>query len=124
MKIRGCKVFAKGSNSDYQCGTSADCRMQWVGIALPCETKSISCGYYHTMIITENDLIYACGSNSDGQIGIESEPDEYNKFSRVTAEEKYFANVECGGYYSMILTENGDLYAWGKVHTSKIATNC
>jgi alpha-tubulin suppressor-like RCC1 family protein len=34
--------------------------------------KSISCGYYHSMVLNENGEVYAFGRNDKGQLGLVS----------------------------------------------------
>lgn len=37
--------------------------------------KSVACGAYHTMFITEKRKVYAFGQNLDGQLALDNTPD-------------------------------------------------
>jgi alpha-tubulin suppressor-like RCC1 family protein len=112
---------------------------------------SVTCGGYHTMILTKNGELYACGDNQYGQLGLGKEDKvlsagnifdilgkgnilnilgDINKRSvftkvkvpNVNCEQNLHSrqifgpnviSVTCGGYHTMILTNNGELYACG-----------
>jgi len=41
-------------------------------LELPFRVKFIECGAYHTMAISSENLVFACGLNASGQLGIPS----------------------------------------------------
>jgi len=67
--------------------------------------KDISCGDYHTILLTDNGNIYGFGSNKYGQLGIDNYDEDIIyptklKFSNVLS-------ICCGDNHSMINTEEG-----------------
>lgn len=83
---------------------------------------SVSCGTAHTMVLTENGLIYAFGSNESGQLGCNVE-----KFTFKPTQVQFFNNipvskVECGSYFTMVISENGSVYAFGQNNNGQLGT--
>jgi len=76
--------------------------------------KAISAGPSFALAIAENGDLYAWGHNNDGQLGL---GDSCNGTNRniphlVAGGHKYKA-VAGGNRFTLAITENGDLYAWG-----------
>ncbi|KAG2378403.1 hypothetical protein C9374_008546 [Naegleria lovaniensis] len=99
--------------------------------------RSVHCGALHTMILCENNIIYACGSNSNGQISMPAQValacgSEIEKFTRVdlsscpllqmpfssmnatTTPMNRIKKLHCRFSHSGILSENGELYCCGR----------
>lgn len=98
--------------------------------------RSVHCGALHTMILCENNLIFACGSNSNGQLSIPSQVaqacgTEIEKFTRVdlsscplllsspldsvtSSTMNRIKTLHCRFSHSGILSENGELYCCGR----------
>jgi E3 ubiquitin-protein ligase HERC4 len=76
---------------------------------------TISCGQSHSVFITTTKLVYAMGSNSNGQLGI-NDPYVQQKYSPVLIEtllDKQPLDVKCGEVHSVVLCSTGDAYSWG-----------
>jgi len=77
------------------------------------EIKSIQCGLRHTMILKNNGELLVCGDNRSGQLGLEVEQnDTVCKLTKLMKDTNV-KSICCRGDYSMILKNNGELYAFG-----------
>ena len=76
------------------------------------DIKHIACGYYHTFIVKNDGSLWATGNNSEGQLGLGTSGSSTYKttFTHVTTNVNY---VDCGFCYSMIIKNNGTLWACG-----------
>jgi hypothetical protein len=73
----------------------------------------ISCGFQHSLVLTNCGEVYAWGSNEFGQIG-----NGCNDNQLIPIKVKGFNNervvmISCGVAHSMALTECGHVYSWG-----------
>ena len=109
-------VFACGANSYGQLGIgNFDNKNNFVEVSNPNDlVKQVIAGGYHTMIITENGRVSACGNNSYGQLGI-GNFDMMNTFTQVPPLPggKVAKQVITGDMHTMILTEDM-LFACGR----------
>lgn len=108
----------------------------------------ISCGTTFTMAVTENGEVYSWGENNVGQLGIgnyenQTMPMEIsslkgtvignfclNKVIKGIEEDKAKRNhwiigiisvkVACGYEHTLALTDEGELYAWGRNHYGQL----
>jgi alpha-tubulin suppressor-like RCC1 family protein len=76
----------------------------------------VSCGTNHTLIVTSANLLYACGSNSCGQLGIAKGRElmrvdipQLVKWSR----HKKIISLSCGDEHSACIDQTGVVYTWG-----------
>src|SRR5690606_28028060 len=72
---------------------------------------AIARGYDHTLLLSEDGTLYACGDNSVGQLGdgttdASDTPVEISAFGEVIA-------ITASSSASFALTADGDVYAWG-----------
>jgi alpha-tubulin suppressor-like RCC1 family protein len=77
--------------------------------------KAISCGRYHTALLTKSGYIYATGWNEYGQLGIEAY-DDVDIFTLCTDVDKIQGKIKaisCGGLHTALLTKDGYIYATG-----------
>jgi E3 ubiquitin-protein ligase HERC2 len=74
----------------------------------------VCAGGRHTLVLCDNDRIYAFGDNSDGQCtGNEEQvkiPIKIKSFGR-----NRIIDIFCGYDYSVALTDEGEVYVWGHV---------
>jgi alpha-tubulin suppressor-like RCC1 family protein len=98
---------------------------------------SVSCGSNHTMILTTDNELYACGSNNYGQLGL-GDRNARNTFTKVDIPtmrreqsshpttscnkvgskiqricDSNVLSVTCGARHTIIITKNNELYSCG-----------
>jgi len=80
------------------------------------KAKSIRCGYNHTICLTTDGVVYTWGYGKDGSLGHGT-----TENCEIPKEVDYFKNnnikidqIECGDYFTLALTDDGKLYAWGQ----------
>ncbi|XP_046909415.2 uncharacterized protein LOC124490891 [Dermatophagoides farinae] len=80
--------------------------------------RSISIGYQHMMILTDNG-IYGLGSSAFGQLGLGSEvlqtryPTLLDFGHDIQDERKKIWKIVCGSYHTLLLSNDGHLYSFG-----------
>lgn len=70
-----------------------------------------ACGSFHTLIVTQDGSVWACGRGNNGQLGINTRYDQ-SRFVRVEIDTKIVA-VAAGWKHSLAVTEDGTLWTWG-----------
>ena len=75
--------------------------------------KQISCGSFHTLVLSSDGMVYGWGDNTVGQIGCGKELGEYiSVITQLKIFEKIKA-IHCSPFWSFALTDNGMVYIWG-----------
>lgn len=119
----GGQLFSWGYNGDGQLGLGIAPLWQPTPLAvstssLPINTtfSSIAVGFDHTLALSSEGLIYAWGNNSKGQLGDGTQslsavpvPVSNANFPAGTT----FSQIASGRQYSMALSTEGVVYAWG-----------
>ena len=81
---------------------------------------SIACGDYHSCALSENGVLYTWGGGGEsynkGQCGHGSKKDvEYpKKVEYFTKKSLHIIKISCGGYHTIAMDENNQLYGFGK----------
>eukprot|EP00605_Chrysophyceae_sp_TOSAG23-4_P002468 GSChrysophyteH1.ASY1.ANO1.2727.1 assembled CDS len=89
-------------------------------ISYGAKAKHVSLGTQHTLILTADGEVLACGHGEYGRIGTGNLE---NVESPETVEElldETIIQVSAGNSFSMALAENGNLYMWGKNDTGQL----
>ena len=112
------KLYGWGSNEDGQLGIKVinDSKIYkpvLIEDIINITIKQISCGAFHTLVLTSDGMVYGWGWNGVGQIGCEKELGE--KISVITQLKtlKNIKAIHCLFKASFALTDNGMVYSWG-----------
>ncbi|CAF3772630.1 unnamed protein product [Adineta steineri] len=106
-------VYVWGSNEDGQCGQPRKNDTIKIPRELRVEYQvvAISCGYYHTALVSSDGRLFLFGNNDDRQLG-RSVPDQFVGPVEVSLPDKV-KGVACGNQHTVVLTEKGDVYTCG-----------
>ncbi|OHT01744.1 hypothetical protein TRFO_31300 [Tritrichomonas foetus] len=111
------KVWAFGHNNHGQLG--ADIREEIVNEPILVDTLNgvpithLAAGSSHSLALSATGILFAAGSNSQGQLGLSSNYDQY-RFTPVEALSGVFVVfIAAHGCYSAAIDEFGSLYLWG-----------
>jgi alpha-tubulin suppressor-like RCC1 family protein len=74
--------------------------------------KMISCGFNHSMALTESGCVYSWGYNEFGQLGIANQIYS-NSPKQIEMKDMIIDKIACGHSHSLLLTNNGVIYAFG-----------
>jgi alpha-tubulin suppressor-like RCC1 family protein len=87
--------------------------MQRVATMCGKNSTHISCGGFHSLVLTADDQLYAFGRNNCGQLGL-GQNDKQNTPQRVVQLcGRHVLQVACGGFHSLVLTADDTLYGFG-----------
>uniref|UniRef100_A0A6Q2YKZ0 HECT domain-containing protein n=1 Tax=Esox lucius TaxID=8010 RepID=A0A6Q2YKZ0_ESOLU len=73
--------------------------------------KEVACGGRHSLFLLRDGRVYACGSNSCGQLGHDRPGNSPDQVRALNSQK--IAVVSCGWAHSMALNEQGQVFAWG-----------
>ena len=73
---------------------------------------SAGIGFYHTVALKSNGLVWTWGNNADGQLGDGTTDDSVIAIRNINL--NHVTAVNAGHYFSLALTANGIVYAWGE----------
>ncbi|HIV67398.1 MAG TPA: hypothetical protein IAA32_00855 [Candidatus Butyricicoccus stercorigallinarum] len=111
-------LYAWGNNESYQMGDGMNIsRMEPEKIME--DVEAIAAGSYHALAIKEDGALYVWGRNKDGALGIAEsdcdQTDESGYACQSTAVKLMddVVDISAGLDYSMAITSDGTLYAWG-----------
>jgi alpha-tubulin suppressor-like RCC1 family protein len=121
-------VFACGDNGNGQLGLGdyVDRNTFTTVPTLPDGkvVKQVVPGGNHTMILAEDDTVFACGLNFSGQLGLGDYVNQ-NTFTAVPPlpDGKVVKQVVPGGDHTMILAEDGTVFACGNNNKGQLGLN-
>jgi hypothetical protein len=109
------EVYAWGDNywGQIGCGDNFDKSMPTKVKAFnEIKIKMISCGYEHSMALTEKGCVYSWGCNQGSRLGIANTINS-NTPKQIQIKDIIIDKITCGSYHSLLLTNNGVIYAFG-----------
>ncbi|KAL9642785.1 hypothetical protein ABK040_009860 [Willaertia magna] len=75
--------------------------------------KSVHCGWYHSVLLTEDGKLYSCGAGYSNQSG-HLQTSNVNQFCHLNTVKDPIDTVFCGGHHTIALTHEGESYVWGE----------
>ena len=84
------------------------------------DVKEIICGYFHTFMIKNDGTVWACGANSDGQLGLGTTSNTKSTFTQVTTNVSYVKDIECGGQHTFMIKDDGTVWACGRNYVGQL----
>ena len=84
------------------------------------ENKSImrvATGFGHTVFVTKDGLVYACGRNIEGQLGVDDTEDAGQLVPTLVTGQlqgKTAVCVAAGEHHTLCITEDGSFLSWGR----------
>ena len=84
--------------------------------------REISCGEDHAAFITQEGQVYTLGSNADGRLGVGNRTIKVSNCPlKVDSLGAYQAvTLSCGWTHTAVLTDTGEVYAWGNGDTGAL----
>ncbi|KAI5702500.1 hypothetical protein M8J75_000776 [Diaphorina citri] len=73
--------------------------------------KHVSCGRFHTLLITESGQVYSCGNNEFGQLGHDKDNKSLNSVNGLS--QYVITHVATGLWHSLALNDCGEVFTWG-----------
>lgn len=110
------KVYVWGRNETGQLGLGNTDRVDVPKVVDAFEGQNIvdaACGRRHTLFLTENGKVYACGDNKMGQLGLGNQSEQVLLPTQVRYKGPPIRRVSCGGEFSIISDINGNVYSFG-----------
>jgi alpha-tubulin suppressor-like RCC1 family protein len=82
----------------------------------------IAAGYYHSLGIDKNGLVWGWGNNAYGQIGIGNYLNRYIPHN-INGINKTFSQIAAGYYHSLGIDKNGLVWSWGYGSLGQLGDN-
>eukprot|EP00884_Botryococcus_braunii_P013111 jgi/Botrbrau1/21800/Bobra.0190s0025.2 len=75
--------------------------------------QNVACGDTHTLVTTDDGVLFAFGRNQNGQLGLGTNDDAF--LPRVVEKLKgsFVSSIAAGAEHSVVSLDNGEVYAWG-----------
>ncbi|XP_077396460.1 E3 ISG15--protein ligase HERC5-like isoform X2 [Festucalex cinctus] len=120
LRDRGGDVFSWGLNSHGQLGLGKQISLQYtpklVHTLTGIPVTQISAGAAHVLFLTLSGLVYCCGANGHGQLGL-NRIDSNGRFNVcvVPAIRRLSVSfITCGEAHTAVLTKDGKVYTFGE----------
>jgi len=81
--------------------------------------KKVSCGDYHSALVTKQGTLFTWGGNGYSQLGYQTEDFLSPEPSQVNLGES-IVDVKCGGIYTVCLSSEGNVFGWGSNRYSQL----
>ncbi|CAG5121445.1 unnamed protein product, partial [Candidula unifasciata] len=110
------RLFVWGGNEDGKLGLGEDIPSSSVPEHLEFDhpVVCVSCGYYHTAVVTGDGKLYTMGESDGGKLGLPADVKNTKVPNHVTAIPDPVKWVACGSSHTIALTEFGEVYVFGE----------
>jgi len=84
--------------------------------ALPPKAKviDVSCGLGHALFLLSTNKVYSWGNGGNGRLGLGDLYDRTEACLISSLQHESIVSVRCGASHSVVLTQHGKVYSWGK----------
>ncbi|XP_020956424.1 probable E3 ubiquitin-protein ligase HERC6 isoform X7 [Sus scrofa] len=76
--------------------------------------RLVSCGKEHSLAVCHRGRVFAWGAGSEGQLGTGDFKEVNFIPKKITLTDIKIIQVSCGHYHSLALSEDGQVFSWGK----------
>ena len=74
---------------------------------------SVVAGETHSMMLCQNGLLFACGKNNEGVLGVGDTVDRNTPTLVEELSDRNVSSIAAGVYHNLAITDEGRLYSWG-----------
>ena len=117
------EIFSFGENKNYQCGvpniSEKDKKINNpINISKynnNFKALSASCGNDHTLILKNDNSVYAFGNNEEGELGLKDKNIKTYKFTKINfgSHTNKISKISAGTVHNLALTFDGKVFSWG-----------
>eukprot|EP00941_MAST-03F_sp_MAST-3F-sp1_P001907 g1907.t1 len=94
-----------------------------IGISTDISVVELAAGYYHSVAVTSDGGVYTFGRNDYGQLGLGHLDHAFQPQAvRGLIENKVIKSAASGCYHTVVLDENGSVYAFGRNNHGQLGT--
>lgn len=86
--------------------------------------RQVSCGGFHTAVITEDGHLYTHGGGEHGQLGHSDRVNKHKPTLVQALDGIFVSQITCGWSHSVALTSNGRVYSFGNADHGKLGHGC
>jgi len=125
--LAGGKVYVAGSDRYGQLGQGAvngANKTSFTPVALPSIIAvAVAAGGNHSLIVTADGKVFACGDNTYGQLARSSNIASLGTLSQVDGLTNRIVSVAAGADHNLALDENGGVWVWGRNDSGQLGKN-
>ena len=85
------------------------------------QIREIACGNVNTLILMQDGTVWTCGGNDYGQQGL-GDRKAHVKEPEPIPSLQHIVQIACGWGQCLALTEDGQVYAWGRNSNGQLGT--
>ncbi|NWU93491.1 RCBT2 protein, partial [Upupa epops] len=120
------EVYTWGYNNSGQVGSGSTANQPIPRRVTSClQNKivvNIACGQMCSMAVVENGEVYVWGYNGNGQLGLGSSGNQPTPCRVAALQGVRVQRVACGYAHTLVLTDEGQIYAWGANSYGQLGT--
>lgn len=120
------EVYAWGYNNSGQVGSGSTANQPTPRRVTSClQSKvvvDIACGQMSSMAAVDTGEVYGWGYNGNGQLGVSSGGNQPTPCRLAALQGIHVQKIACGFAHTLVLTDEGGLYAWGANSYGQLGT--